>query len=169
MTTFNGNVGNFADLGTLTTNADGSTVFGAQFVKGTDVTFNDSVVANVDSVVRGLTSVTFNSTVDSQAGESNNLIVNSPVTVFNGSVGNAAVNTFMGIIQTNTAGTTTINAPFIKGESVIFQDAVTLGVDVVVRGSTLVTFESTVDSAAVSVTNVAGPGTNDGVVPRYSR
>jgi filamentous hemagglutinin family protein len=154
ITTFNGNVGNIADLGTFTTNADGTTVFGAQFVKGTAVTFNDAVIANVNSVVRGLTSVTFNSTVDSQAGESNDLVVNAPVTVFNGSVGNAAVDTFMGIIQTNTAGTTRINAPFVKGEVITFQDAVTLGVDTVVRGTTQVTFESTVDSDANETNNL---------------
>ncbi len=146
VTAFNANVGNTADLGTFTTNADGSTVFNAPFVKGTAVTFNDAVRVNADSVVRGLTSVTFNSTVDSQAGESNNLVVNAPLTAFNGNVGNAAADTFLGIIQTNAAGTTTINAPFVKGEQIIFQDAVVLAVDAVVRGTTLVTFESTVDS-----------------------
>ncbi|MBX3375928.1 MAG: filamentous hemagglutinin N-terminal domain-containing protein [Phycisphaeraceae bacterium] len=154
VTRFNASVGNVADLGTLTTNADGTTVINAPFVKGTAVTFNNAVQLFADTVVRGLTSVTFNGTIDSEAGESNNLVVNSPLTAFNGSVGNAANDTFLGIIQTNAAGTTTINAPFVKGEIINFEDAVILGVDTVVRGSTRVTFGSTVDSEAGESNNL---------------
>lgn len=145
-TRFNGNVGNTNLLGTLVTNADGTTVLNSQFVKGQSIAFNDAVVAAADAVVRGDTDVTFNSTIDSESGESNNLVVNSPISIFNGDIGNAGPTTFLGIFQTNVDGTSTFNNAAVKAERLIFLDNVLLGVDVTMIGTTSVNFASRIDS-----------------------
>jgi len=151
LTTFNGDVGNAAvdtTLGLFQTDAAGGTLLNAGFFKADTIEFNDAITLGVAVVTRGTTSVTFNSTVDSQATEANGLIVNSPLAFFNGDLGNAAVDTTLGLVQTNAAGTTTLNAAFLKADRFNFEDAIVLGTDVVVRGTTSVTFGSTVDTEA---------------------
>ncbi len=146
-TRFNADVGAIADLGTVTTNADGSTILNSQFFMGTAVTFNDAFQVNVDGVVRGLASVTFNSTIASESGERNDLQVNSPLTVINGTVG-AGAGARLGLFQTNDVGTTTINTAAINAERVNFKDNVVLGVTTFVSATTSAAFAGLIDSQA---------------------
>ena len=67
------------------------------------------IVIAVDTTLTGTTSVDFALTVNSEAGEANDLTVNSPTTAFNGNVG-ALAGGALGTLTTDTAGTTTINA-----------------------------------------------------------
>lgn len=56
-------------------------------VSGTTIAFNSPVTLGTDVVVTASNSASFESTVDSQAGERNDLVVRSPQTAFNNDVG----------------------------------------------------------------------------------
>ena len=92
-TTFNGVVGGTDRLSSLITNADGDTLLngGTVNLNGASATFNDPVLLGVDTTINeaGTGNITFNNTVNSEAGEFNDLAVNTGAgaTIFNGAVG----------------------------------------------------------------------------------
>ncbi|HEY1172521.1 MAG TPA: hypothetical protein VGH19_14220 [Verrucomicrobiae bacterium] len=147
-TTFNGVVGGTTALGTLTTDAAGTTTINTTGVSAAVVDFNDAIVIAVSTTVNGTVSVDFASTVDSQAAEANSLTVNSPVTAFHGIVGGAGGGA-LGTLTTDVAGVTTIDTTAITGATLDFNDQVTLSQNVVLNGTTTVDFAQTVDSDAI--------------------
>ena len=147
-TTFNGVVGGTTPLGTLTTDAAGTTTINTSALSAAVVDFNDAIVIAVDATVTGTVSVDFASTVNSQAGEANDLTVNSPVTAFHGIVGGAGGGA-LGTLTTDAVGVTTIDTTAITGATLDFNDQVTLSQNVVLNGTTTVDFAQTVDSDAI--------------------
>jgi Ca2+-binding RTX toxin-like protein len=140
-TTFGNAAGDtVSGIGSLVTDAAGTTTINTSTVSGDSLTFNDAVTLGTDTTLTGTSSVTFNGTV---AGGSNNLTVTSPTTTFGNSTGDTV--TGIGALVTNTAGTTTINTSTVSGDSLTFNDAVELGADTVLNASS-VTFNSTLDS-----------------------
>ncbi|MGV3755148.1 MAG: beta strand repeat-containing protein, partial [Verrucomicrobiota bacterium] len=147
-TGFHGIVGAAAPLGTLSTDAAGTTTIDTTAVTANVVDFNDAVVVDQDLLLTGLTSVDFALTVNSATGEANDLTVNSPVTAFHGIVGGAGGGA-LGTLTTDAAGVTTIDTTAITGATLDFNDQVTLSQNVVLNGTTTVDFAQTVDSDAI--------------------
>ncbi|MBL9031140.1 MAG: filamentous hemagglutinin N-terminal domain-containing protein [Phycisphaerae bacterium] len=153
-TRFSGAIGNATPLGTLTTNADGTTRINTAAVTLATADFNDAVILESSTLIIATTGATFASTIDSEANESNDLLVTSPVTVFQGVVGGAAANTYLGTLSTDPTGTTTIDTSAITAEFLDFNDPVVIATDTVVKGSTMVAFNNTVDSEATEANNL---------------
>ena len=120
MTSFNGAVGGIDPLGTLMTDnhaAEVMTVIDTGVVNAAIVQFDDPVdIANdAGTIITGTVSVTFNNTLDSAAGENNDLSVISPSTTFGDSAGNDDIgsNDALGSLTTDNQSaddTTTINS-----------------------------------------------------------
>ncbi|MFO1046083.1 MAG: hypothetical protein U0941_30260 [Planctomycetaceae bacterium] len=176
-TTFNGLVGNTDRLTTLTTNAGGSTVINTSSVKTvTDQTFNDAVKLDTDTTLDSSSSghVTFNSTLDSVAGETNSLLVNtSGITTFNDLVGNSDR---LSTLTTNAGGSTVINTSSIKTvTNQTYNDAVKLDTNTTLDSSTNgnITFNSKLDSVATEtnslLVNTSGTTTFNGLVGNTDR
>lgn len=102
----------------------GTTVDGD--ISGTSILFNDAVTLARPSTMAGTTSVVFNSTIDSQAGEDNGLAINSPDARLRGSVG-AGTNGRLGFLTTNAGGTVQLSGPVINTQlSQVYGGTVTL-------------------------------------------
>jgi filamentous hemagglutinin family protein len=149
LTRFAGNVGTGDDgrLGTVTTDADGTTFLAANQFLAANWLFNDAVVLEADATVDGSTSVVFGSTLDSDFGGNRDLTVNSPLTRFEGNIG-TAVGGRLGTVTTDADGTTFLAANQFLAANWLFNDAVVLEADATVDGSTSVVFGSTLDSDA---------------------
>ncbi len=125
----------FADtvsgIGTLTTDAAGTTTITAGAVSGVTLLFQDNVTLGASTELTGSTSVTFNGNI---TGGGNNLTVNSPTSTF----GNASSDTISGVgtLLTDAAGTTTINSGSVSATTVTLNDNMTLGSDVVITATT---------------------------------
>ncbi|MFO0830590.1 MAG: filamentous hemagglutinin N-terminal domain-containing protein [Phycisphaerales bacterium] len=128
--TFRSTVGGTHDLATNT--GVGTTILFGD-VSGDAVDFQGGVVLERDVAVSGTTSVRFMGTVDSFAGEHNDLTVNSPTTTFGSAVG-AGTDGSLGAFRTDSTGTTTVN-----GGQVIARDGVQFLDDVVLGAATTVT------------------------------
>lgn len=155
-TTFAGPVGAQAGgaLGTLTTDADGTTRLGANVAAGT-IVFQDDVRLTGHATLTGTVAVTFDRTVGSEStegGSVRNLTVNSPATTFNGAVGGEA--TPLGRLRTDAAGISTIAGGSVQAREVEFGDAVRLADDTTITGTASVTFLGTVDSATATPRNL---------------
>ena len=146
-TTFNGLVGSSDRLSTLTTDAGGSTIINTTSIKSvTDQTYNDAVKLDssttLDSNANG--NITFNSTLDSAAAETNSLLVNtSGTTTFNGQVGNTDR---LSTLTTDAGGSTVINTSSIQTVSdQTYNDAVKLDTNTTLdsNASGNITFNST--------------------------
>ncbi|MCP3904706.1 MAG: hypothetical protein GY715_13855, partial [Planctomycetes bacterium] len=138
LTAFNDAVTN---VGTLTTDAAGTTTIGAD-ISGATLDFNDSLTLVVNAALTGTTMVDFGSTI---AGGGNDLTVNSPLTAFNGAV------TDVGTLTTDAAGTTTVGAD-ISGTTLNFNDAMTLVMNAIMTGTTAVNFGSTIGGGGFDLT-----------------
>ncbi|MFN0132041.1 MAG: filamentous hemagglutinin N-terminal domain-containing protein [Phycisphaerales bacterium] len=148
LTRFSGAVGNATPLGTLTTNADGSTRINTAVVSLATATFSDAVVMETGSLITATAGVSFLSILDSEAGEGNDLLVTSPMTLFQGVVGGASSNSLLGTISTDPSGTTTINTSAMTAANLDFNDPVLVATNSVIRGTTMVVLNGTVDSEA---------------------
>lgn len=147
-TVFQGAVGGASPLGTLTTNADGRTLFGvlnsaSVGVVGATLDFADPVVLNADTTFTATTAATFESDV---SGAFRNLTVNSPLTTFDGFVGATGAGAGFASVHTDDVGTTTFNGTSIVANTIDLRDAVVLGDDMIVRAVTT-SFGKTVNSA----------------------
>ena len=140
----NASTDSVSGVGTLTTNAAGTTTITAGTVSGDVLLFQDNLTLGASTVVTGTTSVTFDGAI---TGGGNNLTVNSPTTTF----GDASTDTVsgVGVLTTDAAGTTTINAGSVSATTVTLNDDVTLGSNVTVTATTA-TFNG----------NLAGGGNN---------
>ncbi len=135
-------------------NIGGSAEFGDNVTAETsDIQIGDAVVLTNDVVFSGQ-DVTFDSTIDSDAGNRRAMTVNTNsngVTTFNGVIGG---NDRLASLTTNADGRVDINTTGINtdGASVIFNEAVLLGADLTIDevGTGNVEFASTVDSEAGS-------------------
>jgi hypothetical protein len=109
VTAFHGAVGQGNGvLGTLTTDAAGTTTIDTTAVNGAVLDFNDDVVIGQNTALTGSTSIDFAKTVNSEAGEANDLALNSPLTALHGAVGGQP-NGALGDLTTDAAGTTHIS------------------------------------------------------------
>ncbi len=136
------------------TNADGQTQINAGTINlnGNSAIFNDPVVllANLQINEAGAGTVTFNSTVNGTF--SLNVDSAAGTTIFNGAVGNLAPLT---TVTTDADGTTQINGGSVNTTSTqTYNDAVTLGADTTLTGSTI-TFNSTLNDAAAGTQSLA--------------
>jgi hypothetical protein len=127
-------------IGTLTTDAAGTTTINAATISGNVLMFQDAVNLGADTTLTGTSSVVFYGPV---TGNGHDLTINSPTTT----LGDDPLDTITGIgtLTTDAAGATTINAATISGDVLMFRDAVILGADTTLTGTTSVTFEGTVD------------------------
>ncbi|MGB3118138.1 MAG: autotransporter-associated beta strand repeat-containing protein, partial [Verrucomicrobiales bacterium] len=126
----NASTDSVSGIGTLTTNAAGTTTITAGTVSGDVLLFHDNVTLGASTVLTGTTSVTFDGAI---TGGGNNLTVNSPTTTF----GDASTDTVsgVGVLTTDAAGTTTINAGSVSATTVTLNDDVTLGSNVTVTAT----------------------------------
>ncbi|MEX2219526.1 MAG: hypothetical protein WD749_12300, partial [Phycisphaerales bacterium] len=143
-TAFNAQVGNTSALGTLLTDAPGSTTLGGNVVANI-VTLGDNSLINGPVAVTA-TSVTFSGTVNS-GGTPGALSITSPVTLFGSSVGNTSA---LASLTTDAAGTTRFNGATVAATGALnFQDHVLLGADVTMTGGSA-TFALTVNNATAT-------------------
>ncbi|MEZ5433024.1 MAG: hypothetical protein R3F31_18075 [Verrucomicrobiales bacterium] len=126
----NASTDSVSGLGTLTTNAAGTTTITAGTVSGDVLLFQDNVTLGASTVLTGTTSVTFDGAI---TGGGNNLTVNSPSTTF----GDASTDSVsgVGVLTTDAAGTTTLNAGSVSATTVTLNDDVTLGSNVTVTAT----------------------------------
>ncbi|MFN7316532.1 MAG: filamentous hemagglutinin N-terminal domain-containing protein [Phycisphaerae bacterium] len=128
---------------TFASAANGITLSGP--VSGTVVTFNSPVLLGVPVAnVTGTTSITFNGTIDSVAGENHSIQLVSPATRFNDVIGGTQR---IGLIETDAAGTTTIATSSISTVGdIIFGDAVVLASNVTLISDANIQFLASVNS-----------------------
>jgi filamentous hemagglutinin family protein len=135
LTRFDGIVGGADKLASLTTDAAGTTLLGADVNAGA-VTFGDFVDLAADVHVTGDDAVTFAQGV---AGHLNDLAIDSELTTFGGDA------TGIGILRTDAPGETIIDASQIRAAVVLFGDDVTIERDTLVLGVLLASFDGTID------------------------
>ncbi len=121
-----GVVGGMDALGTLTTDAAGTTQIAAN-ITAADVQLNDAVeVTGSDATIMGTTSVALGSTVDSGGGTSNNLTVDSPSVTLGGAVGGAVpLNDF----TLTTTGAATVDQQVTVANNVVLDAGGDLTID----------------------------------------
>ena len=188
---FHGNVGEAAggvfggDLNELEVNeltgAAGVTTIDAAIVNGATLDFNMATLiddggagAPGATVLTGLISVDFASTLDSTAGEANILSVVSPITGFQGAVGTSGGGTGqLGSLTTDAAGTTAINGGAVRTSGIqLYNDDVTFDEDLILTSTgaaaagniTLVKTVSDLGTASDLTVNTGGTTTFGGAV-----
>ena len=149
VTTFGQAVGGLQALTSLTTDAGGSTQLDGGLVRTTgDQRYQDGVTLGADATLTGV-NVRFTNTLNDDATPGNaNLTINaSGVTMFDQAVGGLRALTSL---TTDAAGTTQLDGGVVRttGDQT-YQDAVTLGADVVLAGVN-VTFGRTLDDGGVA-------------------
>ena len=133
ITTFGGIVGATKALKTITTNAGGTTNINTSAITSTGAQiYNDAVELGADVILdAGAGNITFGGTLN---GAFNLNAKSSAVTTFSGNVGVANALTS---ITTNAGGSTVINTAVINTTgNQVYSDAVTLGTDATLSGST---------------------------------
>ena len=149
VTTFGGIVGGSGALGTLTTDATGSTILSAGTVTAGGTTFNDAVTLTVDTTINDTVGVTFGSTVNSDA-TARALTVNSAgTTSFNGAVGGTSA---LSTLTTDVGGTVAFGGPTVTttGAQSYGENAVINSDVVFTAGGTGIEFGGTVDGLAAN-------------------
>ena len=138
---------------------------GTELIDAAVVQFNDPVTLKSTTVVNGTTSVTFNSTVISEASEHNDFTINSPITTLAGAIGGASgAGNEIGVLTTDDGGTLRLGSSTVRTTgNVRFGDATTLIADVEVNSGASVTFASTINSdtvaaRALAVNTTGAPG-----------
>ena len=139
----------------------GSTTIGGD-LSGSTILFNDGLTLDNSVLMSGSISVTLN-TVLSAATEGNSLTINSPTTVFNGSIGNTAGGE-LGTITSDAGGTLTVRGAAVRSLGAqAYGDAVSLDANVTFASNGSVTFGSTINSATgnrnLTVNTAAGMNT----------
>ncbi|WP_237229308.1 hypothetical protein, partial [Rubinisphaera sp. JC750] len=138
--------GNLSNIGSLTTDAAGSTVINTAAIGVTDATFNDAVTIEQNLVITAGNDVAFDASVDGDAG-TETLTVNAGnhatfgstvddlasltanvtgVTRFDGNLSN------IGTLTTDAAGSTVIKTSAIGVTDATFNDAVTIEQNLVI-------------------------------------
>jgi filamentous hemagglutinin family protein len=161
-TRFNEVVGAPSRLGTLTTNADGTTYLNGLFVQALDIIFNNPVVLNRNVNLLGENTLQFRSTVDSQANQRFDLRTGGNLVTFSGNIGasgdgrlgelstvNTGATVYQGAISATTVNTSN-NVTLAGGVVATTGDQtyggpVTLSVDHTLTGANI-TFNSRVNS-----------------------
>jgi len=146
VTTFANAVGDDTALAHVVTDAPGLTRINGPVANTTgDQTYNDAVRIDGHTVMTAA-NATFSSTVDSQAGENNDLTVNADSTLFASSVGSGQA---LGSLITDGQGTTTLGGDVTShGDRVQFGDDLVLNTDASITntGAGGVFFHKTVNS-----------------------
>jgi hypothetical protein len=142
---FSGAVGGIQALSTL--NATGASIdLDAPAFNAGTIAFNGPASISAGSVtINATTATTFAGTIDSQSGETNQLVINSPSTTLAGSIG---TNAALSRLATDGAGTTFIGGSrIVTTTELLFQDPVILTNDLSADGgSGTINFQSTLDS-----------------------
>ena len=146
-TTFAGDVGGNQPLTSLSTDAAGATAINASISTTAAQSFNDAVTLGTSVSLTG-TDISFANTLDDDgtAGDANLTINASGTASFNNAVGGTQPLTSL---TTDVDGTTAINAAVTTTANQIFNDPVTLGVDVTLTGSDI-GFNNTLDDDATA-------------------
>ena len=142
----------------------GQTIFRSAAFSATGlIDFQSDLILDSASVTISSNLIYFGSTIDSAAGQSNNLTVNASATIFVGDVGS---NDPIGQLTTDAAGNTGLTGNvFLNGATSVFGDNVVLLASVAIdqAGAGDVTFASSVESNGGSfnlTVNTAGGSTN---------
>jgi filamentous hemagglutinin family protein len=128
-TRFNESIGSPAGLGTLRTNADGTTILNGAFVNALEVDFANPVILHRNTNVVGENSARFGSTVDSLANQMFNLRTGGNIVTFTGNIG-AGTDGRLGDLSTVNTGNT-IYQGAINATTLTTNNNVTLGGGVV--------------------------------------
>jgi hypothetical protein len=151
-------------VGSLTTDAGGSTTVGGNVTTSGEQTYGDgvTVTANVVFESTGGKAVAFNSTLD---GGFNVTVQTAGTTIFGGKVGDAAP---LASLTTDAGGTTAVNGVLVKTIGAqTYGDAVTVGAAVTAFRSTGaggITFDKTLTSSGTVQVFTAGTTKFNGVV-----
>ena len=153
-TTFGGTIGGTTALASLTTDAAGSTVLGANTKTTGAQSYNDAVTLGGDVALAstGNGAIGFTSTVNGAHA----LTVNTAgTTTFGGALGGTAALTSL---TTDAAGGTTLGANVTTAGAQTYNDAMTLNTDVMLAstGNGAVGFASTVNGAHALTVNTGG-------------
>ncbi len=151
VTTFTGAVGATQELGSLTTDAAGSTVVTANVSTTGNQTFNDALTlaGDVTFASSGGGNITFDSTVDSDGTQRSMTVNTSGDTTFNDIVGGTSV---LANLTTDAGGTTFINGGVVRTSNTqSYGDAVTFGADTTLAAEDL-DFAGNVSGTGFSLT-----------------
>lgn len=162
-TGFEGSVGGVTPLGSITTDAAGTTTVNASEINAS-LTFNDAVELGDDTALTG-TSIVFNSSIDSAAGENNNLEVSGTSLAFHGLVG--AVQPLQDLVA-GAADSILLNGTQISVTRFLtFDGWVVLDADTTLTSSQDVTFNGEVDTAIAEFNDltVSAGGTTTFALP----
>ncbi|MEX2218549.1 MAG: filamentous hemagglutinin N-terminal domain-containing protein [Phycisphaerales bacterium] len=132
-TLFAAEIGSTRALGTLRTDAAGTTTLDTGSLRAAIIEFNDAVLLNHDTTIEAATQVRFTGTLDSATGAGVDLTITSPLAVFSGDVGSVAGGR-LGDVLVNAGGSTTLG-PSLTAATVTFEDTVTLNGLVTTTGS----------------------------------
>ncbi len=143
----NGVIGGTDALGAFAT-AGGVAFLNAGAITADTVEFGGALDLGADATITGATSVDFGA-IDSRAGQTHDLTVNSPLTTFAGAAG---ANEALGVVTTDAAGTTTLSQASIEAAEIRFNDDVEVGGDLnTLTGTTIVRFGGLVDGVGDAV------------------
>jgi autotransporter-associated beta strand protein len=152
-TTFGGNVGDFAQLDSLVTDAGGSTVLNGNVTTNHAQTYNDAATLGADITLLSWQggNIGFGSTLDGAHA----LTVNTTGTTIFGTIGGT---TALASLTTDAGGGTVLNGNITTTGSQNYNDTVTLGEDATLAstGSGNIAFGSTVDGAHALTVNTGG-------------
>jgi filamentous hemagglutinin family protein len=124
------------------------TIFGN--LTGTSINVTQALVLEESAVIAGSTSATFGGTVRSQLGEHNSLTINSPTTVLDGSVGDAA-GSELGTLTLDAGGLANIHSAVINTIGAqSYGDATTVFEDLAITAGGDVTFGNTLNSGTTA-------------------
>jgi len=142
---FSGAVGGAQALSTLA--ATGASIdLDAPSFDAATIAFNGPASISAPSVtINATTSATFAGSVNSQSGETNQLVINSPSTTLAGAIGTSSA---LARLATDAAGTTFVGADrIVTTTELLFQDPVVLTNDLIAdSGTGTINFQSTLDS-----------------------
>jgi filamentous hemagglutinin family protein len=147
LTTFAGVVGGgvMGRLGTLRTDAAGTTRINTPAISARQLRFDDEVRLGVSSVLTASQLARFGRRLEGSSGGSANLTINSPQTVFVGDIGTT---NRIGILATDGQGETIIGASSIRVGALNLLERVTLTRDLDVDAGGIVQFGGQVNSDA---------------------
>jgi filamentous hemagglutinin family protein len=149
-------VGGNAPLGSLTVSAGSMALNGGPVQTTGFQSYTGAVVLGADTTLSGV-AITFASTVKSNGTNRSLTLNDSGLTTFGGAVGGSTTGEALSSLSTDAAGSTAINGGSVRSSGAqTYGDAVTLGADTTLTGSTITTLGTVVGSShALTITGNA--------------
>ena len=172
VTTIGGTVGadtsgtNFGPLGTLETDAAGSTTLSGTAINAVTQNYKDAITLSGNLTLDSTGTITFSKTLDSSTANSKNLTLNTGTTVFTGAIGSTKAIGLLDVAATTTA--TTISGGAVKAKTQTYNELTTLTADTTLTGTTItlndVDFAPSADDTYSLTINAGGVTTISGVL-----